>query len=234
MLKHFITAGCSFTSGVSTIEEANRAPAVWPHFLLPTISPEFFYNLAVNGGGNCATSANLIYLLETKKYINPDDTLIGINITGLDRLDTMCAIDHPDASNFSWSHDFGFGWLITGGFNYQGPPFNGALQKNIGLEQIRMLNALAIIQCFSYLELHKFNYFFMVIDDLVIQDSPPWFLDFLNCRQEQWITFNNHNTMHSFAKENCLLEKDDFHPTASGHKLIADAIMKQLVDKKNY
>jgi hypothetical protein len=233
MLKQFITAGCSFTAGTSQIEEATHLPTVWPHFLLPAINPKIFYNLAISGGGNHSISTNLIYLLETKKYINTNNALIGINITGLDRIDTMCAVDHPDANkHFSWDHDFGFSWITEGGFTHRGLPFNGALQKNTGLEQIHILNALAIIKCFSYLELHKFSYFFMVMDDVVIQDSPPWLLDFLNCRQKQWITFNNYNTMHSFAKENFLLEEDKFHPTASGHKLIADVVMKQLVDKK--
>ena len=232
MLKQFITAGCSFTAGNSLIENATQ-PKTWSHFLLPKINPEFFYNLAIPGGGNCATSTNLIYLLETKKYIEPKNTLIGINITGLDRIDTMCAVDHPDSNkNFSWNHDFGYSWITEGGFTSNIPPFYGVLQKNTEIEQISISNALAMIKCFSYLELHKFNYFFMVMDDLVIQDSPPWFLDFLNCRRQQWITFDDHITMHSLAKGKNLLEEDKFHPSISGYQLIADMVLEQLVDKK--
>jgi hypothetical protein len=233
MLKQFITAGCSFTAGGSLIEDAIQHPKTWSHFLLPKINPEFFYNLAMPGGGNGATGTNLIYLLETKKYIEPKNTLIGINITGLDRIDTMCAVDHPDANkHFSWNYDFGYSWITEGGFTSNMSPFYGALQKNTELEQIRISNALAIITCFCYLELHKFNYFFMIMDDLVIQDSPPWFLDFLNCRQQQWITFNDHNTMHSLVKEKNLLEEDKFHPSIGGHQLIADIVIEQLVDKQ--
>jgi hypothetical protein len=233
MLKQFITAGCSFTAGDSLIENATQLPKTWPHFLLPKLSPEFFYNLAIPGGGNHATSTNLIYLLETKKYIDPTNTLIGINITGLDRVDTMCAVDHPDSNkNFSWNCDFKYGWITEGGFTSNMSPFYGDLQKNIGIEQIHILSALAVIKCFSYLELNKFNYFFMVMDDLVIQDSPLWFFDFLNCRRQQWITFDNHNTMHSFVKEKNLLEKDKFHPSVRGYQLIADMVLEQLVDKK--
>lgn len=231
MFNNFITAGCSFTAGNSVIEEVTRSPSVWPDFLVSWIDAKVFYNIGITGGGNCAMCDSLIYLLETKKYINPGNTLIGINITGLDRIDTMCAVDHPnDTNRFSWKHDFGFSWINEGGFTCQIPPFNGDLQKHIGLEQIHLLNALAVTKCLTYLESHKFSYFFMVMDDQVIQDSPPWFLDFLNCRKKKWITFGNHNTMHSFAKENCLLEEDGFHPSNAGHKLIADAAIEQLVD----
>ena len=184
MFNNFITAGCSFTAGNSVIEEVTRSPSVWPDFLVSRIDAKVFYNIGITGGGNCAMCDSLIYLLETKKHINPTNTLIGINITGLDRIDTMCAVGHPnDTNRFPWKHDFGFSWINEGGFTSQIPPFNGDLQKHIGLEQIHLLNALAVTKCLTYLESHKFSYFFMVMDDQVIQDSPPWFLDFLKQAQ---------------------------------------------------
>lgn len=233
MLRQFITAGCSFTAGSSSIDVARNTPDVWPDFLLTKINPAFFYNIAVPGNGNHAIGTNLTYLLETKTDIKPEDTLIGINITGLERIDIMCAVNHPDANKyFSWDKDFGYGWITENIFVNKIPPFHGTLQKNMELAQVQRLNAIAIIKCFSYLELKKFNYFFMVMDHYVIEDSPQWFLDFLNARQDKWVTLEGYKDMWSFSKDKNLLAEDKLHPTVQGQQYISNIVMKHLIDKK--
>jgi hypothetical protein len=231
---NFITAGCSFTAGTSCIDQAKKNPVTWAHYLLSTVMPKFFYNLAIPGGGNQQLVDNLIYLLETKKYIDPQNTLIGINITGLDRIDTMCAIDHPNSNkNFSWANEFNYSWITEGSFINKSLPFNGALQKNVGLTQIQLTNCLSIVKCFSYLEKHGFNYFFMIMNDNIISDSPAWFNSYLlEQKTNSYIKFNDCYSMHSFAKSQNLLEKDNFHPDKNGNQLIASKIVKFLFDKK--
>jgi hypothetical protein len=159
--------------------------------------------LAIPGGGNQQINNNLVYLLESKKYIEPKNTLIGINITGLDRVDLMCPIDHPDVNeNFSWQQDFGFGWINEGSFCNYTPPFNGKLQKNIGIEQVILYNCLAIIQCFSYMELQGFKYFFMLMDNDILKDSPAWFKNFV-LHNNHLVRFNQVNNMHDFVQIHC-------------------------------
>lgn len=233
MIKQFIISGCSFSVGDSSIEVVKQQPSTWSHFLLPKINPTFFYNLAIPGNGNHAISTNLLYLLETKNHIQPEDTLIGINISGLERIDIMCAVDHPDANkNFSWDKDFEYGWLSHNIFANKVSPFYGSLQKNMELAQVQRLSAMEITKCFSYLEHKKFNYFFMVMDRWIINDSPQWFLDFLNARQEKWVTLDGYKDMKSFAKKNNWLAQDNFHPSVQGQQEISNFVLKHLIDRK--
>ena len=223
-VKNFITAGSEFTAGTSDIELAKENPTAWPHFLLPILTPEFFVNLAIPESGNFSTINNLIYLLETKKHIDPADTLIVIGFTGLARLDIMCAVDHPNANqHFSWDIDLEFGWITNLDFTQKVVPFNGILQKNMGVEQIEKLNCLSVVQGLSYLEANNFNYFFILMDEYILIDSPDWFKSFLTQRQSKWIKFNQYQTMHEFIRANnsnravCHLSVDD-------HRSIADLI----------
>ena len=182
----------------------------------------------MSGGGNFAIANNLTYLLNSKNYINAKDSLIIFNISGLDRIDTMVSVDHPDANKyFSWDKDFEFGWITEGGFNNNKNVFNGLLQKNMGFEQVQILSCLSMVQCFSYLESRNFNYYFMLMNDTIL-DSPLWFNDFLNKRQDKWIQFNQGKSMYEYAKNTNLLSEDKFHPSIHAHKLIADQILHKI------
>lgn len=186
--------------------------------------------MAIPGGGNQQISNNLIYLLESKKHLEPKNTLIGINITGLDRFDLMCPIDHPDANKyFSWQQDFGYGWITEGSFCNSAPPFNGKLQKNIGIEQLILYNCLAIIQCFSYIELQGFRYFFMLMDNNILKDSPEWFKNFV-LNNSHFVKFDQVNNMHDFAQQQKELSTDGFHPSKNGYKMIAQQV-KDFLNK---
>lgn len=224
-IKHFVTAGCSFTAGEDT----------WPNFLLHNIFntnyPEHFVNLAIPGGGNQQIFDNLVFLLESKKYMSDFDTLIGINLTEMDRIDTMCSIQHPNKNQyFGWGDmDFNFNWINENGFTVKKPPFNGKLQYNIGYEQVVILNCLSIVKGLSYLENNNFDYFFMTITDDVINESPSWFADFLFARKNKWITFENDQSMFSYSKNNNLLSQDKFHPSIEGQKEIADIILQSKI-----
>jgi len=229
-VKYFITSGCSFTAGNSNIEIAQQDPWVWPHYLLTTVQPQFFYNLAIPAGGNKQIAHNLVYLLESKPYITPADTLIGINLTGLDRIDTMCAVDHPNANRFfSWTGDFGYGWITQGSFAFTGPPFVGILQKHMELKQIQLDNCLSIVQCLTYLEARGFEYFVMLMDDTIREDAPAWFKDrVLNNLKHRFVDFVESDSMYSYAKSQNCLGADGFHPNRQGQKLISSKVNTHL------
>jgi len=227
-LENFIVGGCSFSSGTSDKSLAVTEPLVWPSFLLSDLDPKFYYNLAIPGAGNFSVADNLVYLLESKRYIQPENSIILFNISGLDRIDTMCAVDHPDANtNFSWATDFGFGWITEGGFLGSSLPFNGSLQKNIGFEQIQNLSCLSVVKLCCYLESRKFSYHFMLMDDDIL-DSPSWFFDFLSARKDRWIQFEGETSMFGFVKKKNFLAQDQFHPSANGHKLIATQVFNTI------
>jgi len=228
-IKNFITVGCSFTAGTSNIDLAKKNPTRWPHFLLSIIDPDFFANLAISGGGNSSQMTSLTCFLETKKNIIPTDTLIILNLTGLYRVDTMCSIDHPDANpHISWAQDLGFTWITCDMLGTKISAISKFLHKNMELEQIKTFSCLAIIQGLSYLESNNFNYFFMLMDDFILEDSPEWFRNFLEQRKNKWIKFDQHQTMHSYVSELELTCEDNFHPSTDGHKLIAQNIIDTL------
>jgi len=226
-----VTAGCSFTAGTSDMVSAVSKPTVWPHFVLSKLNPNIFNNLSLSGGGNISIASNLVYFLQSKSYIDPAEILIVFNISGLDRSDTMCPVDHPDANTtFSWSQDFGYGWITSGGFlgGKSGTPFKGLLQKNMGIENIITFNCLALTQALGYLEHRKFHYAFMVMDDQVLTDCPDWFMDVLNKYQSKWIQFEHSKTMNGHCAINGLLDTDHFHPSTAGHADIADHVVNFL------
>lgn len=229
--EHLIIAGCSFSAGDSNIDKARENPSTWAHWLLDPLSPKFLYNLAIPGGGNFAISHNLVYILESKKYMTPKNTMIGFNLSSLDRSDVICPVDHPQANqSFSWSKDFGYAWLTQGSFAYQTPPFKRMLQLHMGLENLITLNCLAIVQCMTYLEHRGFDYFFMLMDDTIIQDSPAWFTDsVLHGRKHKMVTFGEHQSMHEFCAGNDkLLSPDGFHPSNLGYQRIGERVNEFL------
>ena len=234
---NFITTGCSFTAGIIPLphdsqDDWNIKGSVWPHFLFAKMSPgkDKFRNFALPGGGNIAATANLIYYLETNKTtVRPDNTIIGINITGTNRLDTICDINDTqinadlcciDSTGIDHhSKELGFGW-ITHCNNHRN-------------KQVDIQNCLSISQCFSYLDLHKFQYFFMVMNDAIYSDSPGWFKDTLDQHCNQWIKFGTTMGMMEFAKDKKLtVSSNNHHPTIECHKLIANHIIDFLKKKE--
>lgn len=234
---NFITTGCSFTAGViplphNTTTDWEVKGSVWPHHCFAKMNPETsnFLNLALPGGGNMAATTNLIYYLETNlSRLDPEKTLIGLNISGLDRVDTMvnnhsnlanknfCCIDPIGQTHFS--DQFGFGWHTKG--------TSGELSQTI---YAHIFNSLLVIECFAYLERHNFNYFFMLLNNAVYDYAPEWFQQALDLRNDSWIKFDGTYGMYEFAQQGAWLDHSG-HPTIQGHKLIADYVMRHI--KKN-
>jgi hypothetical protein len=238
--EYFIVAGCSFSAGTNEISSALHTPGTWSHYLLPDIQPKFFYNLAISGGGNTQICHNLIYLLESKPWITPENCLIGINFTELCRIDIMCSVDHPDATlRWPYTKDFNFSWINETRFTAVIPPFKGTLQKNIGFDQITLMNSLLITQCLSYLDKKGFNYFFMLMTNDLLNNSdmprdfqtksPTWFIENLNQhRHKNFVSFESIDGMHNYCKAKNLLDKDKLHPNQNGYKEIASKVKNFL------
>lgn len=237
-MKNFITTGCSFTAGTIPLPHDNKNAwknkgSVWPHFCFAEMNPaqDQFINLALPGGGNIAAFTNLIYILENNQQtFRPDNTLIGINITGMHRYDlindsinndqinkNLCCIDTNGIQHIS--DTLGFGW-VTG--------------QHFGNQKIDILSAVTIVQSLAYLELHKFNYFFMLMNNAIYDYSPEWFKHALNKRKSNWITFNEYIGMFEFV-EQLKQTTNDGHPSTDGHKSIGRVVLDFINTKhKNY
>jgi len=228
---NFIATGCSFTAGIislphSSPQEWNDRGSVWPHFCFAKTDTAQgkFVNLALSGGGNTAAIYNLIYYLETNRSsLNKTNTIIGFNITGLDRIDRLVDLSDPDINQDMCcidtsglkhpSTDLGFGWVT------KGPP--GGLQRKNYIN-----GCLAILQGLCYLDHAGYEYFFMTMNDEIYTYAPAWFQQCLNDRKDRWVTFNDAQSMLTFIKKSNLTKSDtDWHPSISGHKLIAQHVL---------
>jgi hypothetical protein len=234
-INKILGGGCSFTTGTSNYNIACTTPSTWLDFLVSELNFEVFANLAIPGAGNLSTSVNIISFLEKfKKYhFNNKETLVIFNITALDRIDTMCPVEHPDATTcFSYDKVLEYGWITEGSFLTKRPPFNGALQKNIGYDQVRLLNEYAIINLISYLKCNEYDFRFMAMDyKQTLDQSTPTFKSFLKDFDDNFIKFDG-LSMYEFCKKQKNLSDDRFHPSTQGYKIISEKILSNLLETK--
>jgi hypothetical protein len=234
-MQHLITTGCSFTAGMiplphDTKDEYLIKGSVWPHFCFAEMlvpGKDILTNLAMPGGGNIAAMANLILWLEKHKdTIFPDNTMIGFNITELNRWDVPCDPNNPNANkDFACvdpkglvhpSDDLNMAWIT---YSVRWPDRN--------LSNIDVMSSLAILNCFHYLEFRGFRYFFMLMTDKIYSYSPLFLQQAFQERKKQWINFDGESGMFEFAKSKNQTTNDG-HPSIDCHKLIAKYILDFL------
>lgn len=234
-MNNFIITGCSFSAGIislphDTANDWEDRGSVWSHFCFAKMNPstDKFLNLAIPGGGNLASFMNLVYVLETNKgIVTPDNTLIGFNITGMNRYDV---IGDPERDNINKdiacidpegishpSEVLGFGWIT---------------KPNTNLKTC-ILSELVIITCLTYLESKKFNYFFMLMNDSIYTDSSFMFKQALDQRKSNWIIFDKTKGMAELAKKYNQLEPDG-HPTITGHKRLSEFVLDWIRKKHKH
>ena len=232
-IENFITTGCSFTSGLFNCDtNLNNAQSIWeqtsfawPHFVFGTlgVSGKNFLNFAIPGAGNIAAMTNLVLFLEKNPQYNKNNSLIGINLTELSRMDYITDKNDPEANNDpSTKHIVDYldiGWITKKFKNYK---FNVEYQT-----------ATLIVQTLTYLESKNINYFFMTMSDAIYNTGPVFLQKFLDFRKDKWITFDNCKGMENFViDKNLIVSNNDTHPNKEGHKIIADYVTKHL--KKLY
>jgi hypothetical protein len=228
---NLLIGGCSFSAGTSDIGEALAQPSTWAHFLLSKIDINLYANLAIPGGGNLATSFNILNFLQKNTHFNKKNTLVIFNITGLERIDTICATDHPDAIQyFSYSKSLNYNWINEGSFETKMSPFYGKLQKNMGYDQVKILNEYAVITLISFLENENYNFRFMYMDEEIVKESSDIFQKFLLKRQSNLILFDEHLAMHEYCKQQQALHRDNQHPSVHGYQLISAKVLENLIN----
>lgn len=213
-----------------TKDEYLNKGSVWPHFCFAQMlapDKDMLTNLAIPGGGNIAAMTNLVFWLEKSKHkIFPDNTLIGFNITELNRWDTPCALDNPDANK-------DFACIDSKGLVHPSAALDvawitrGIQWPDRDLSNVDVVSSLAILNCFCYLELRGFKYFFMLMSDSIYNNSPAFLQDALQKRKKQWVNFTNGVSMFEFVTSRNQITNDG-HPTIDGHKIIAKCVLDFL------
>jgi hypothetical protein len=209
---NLIISGCSFS-----------VDTAWPKY----ITDYNIINLSTPGAGMQTISQNLIMQLEVESNFKADNSCVIINITQLDRVDTMCSLVHPDAN--CRLQNLGIGWINEGGFTTRKPPFNGTLQKNIELEQIKILNCLQTISAINYLENNNYVYGILLLENLLHNpDTPQFFKDFLQKRDQKIIKFGAELGMFEYAQTYNQLQLDNFHPDDLANQYFSQGIQQYL------
>jgi hypothetical protein len=183
------------------------------------------------GGGNISATKNLIlYIEKHKNQIQSNNTIIVLNITGLNRWDLPCHVTNLNANKdlacvdsigiAHPSEGLGLAW-ITKQSRY----------GDLNIDHVDVISALSIIECLSYLELNSLPYFFMVMASADYESSPDFLKKFLNSRNDKWVKFNQHIGMFDYVKSIDLITNDN-HPTVEGHRVIANHVIKHLKNDK--
>jgi len=228
MLKNFVVTGCSFSASIledveATAQSYHLHASHWPHTVFAELDPvdKKLVNLAMGAGGNISSFTNLIYFLNLYKHTHtPQNTLVGFNITGLTRKDKICRPGDPQENPHRACVD------VARQLNISWCPeqFN----RNDDSELLIIQSTTAIITAISYLELHKYKYFFMLMNDSIYHQSPLWFQEFLDQRKNKnWITFEPQLSMWEFAKSQNLCATNA-HPNRQAHKIIGHHIVNHL------
>lgn len=226
--KKILVSGCSFSVGSSSLDEAKQNPSTWSHYLINNYLTDInaLMNVALSGGGNTAMVKNLVAAIETQPVVDPKDTLIIFNITGLQRIDMICPVDHYDVNkNNSWAQCFGFNWINLPHLSTINTVYKDIIQKNSGWNETILENSLELVLLFGYLENKGFDYKFMVMDKTIFERAPDFLKPYLNAA----LDFDGHKTMHEFCKANNLLDKDGFHPSDQGYRTISKYIFDDLM-----
>ena len=248
MPDRLLIGGCSFTDSPNNLQALKADPCGWvSNLVLKYPQIRFINNVAISGGGTHAMVQNLSYMLSGTNWFPPEKTLVLFDITGLERVDLMVSEQHPDRNDFSHVNiTLPFAWITSGG--WFGPdhikdfrsPLTGLrtghskamideLQKNQEYEQVVLDNSLGVMNLIMSLAHRGYRYYFMIMDDQVLQDAPDFFQKFLDGQDQHWIKFDPYLSMFAYTRALSMLDTDQFHPSRQGHVKIAERIA-QTVD----
>jgi len=227
---NFIVTGCSFSSGVinaHSTEHWKTAAFSWPHYCFLEMDPEHsqFLNFALPGGGNIAAMTNLVLYLEQHPDVTGSNTLVGLNITALERFDIICAPGAPGTVyNLAAQHvtqELDIGWIHNQHSRHLKHSTSAGVQKS----------CISLIQAMVYLESKSIDYFFMLMTQDIYTYSPDWFKRFLDARTHHWVKFDSTIGMLEYIKKHELIT-DDLHPTRAGHGVLAGHVIKHLTNNE--
>jgi hypothetical protein len=229
-IKNFVVTGCSFTASIlqdvsPTAEGWNTRASHWPHTVFAKLGPEnkTFVNLAMGAGGNTAAFTNLVYFLNKHRLrYQPNNTLIGFNITALTRKDGICDVNDGRQSMYQESID------VQKYLDLSWYPEDVSTHDN--LDHLVIQNACKVIESIVYLEHFKYQHFFMLMNDGVYTHSPKWFQEFLDLRKNKtWILLNDYLSMESYSNSiQGWRSPDDHHPNLETNRIIGNKVLDFL------
>jgi hypothetical protein len=238
MIRHLITAGCSFTSdgiggappsvvspmgGCSFIQHPDLdavEPMTWAGMLAQRLNVSSLVNMAAVGHGNIAIANNILALLQRFAY-SPNDTLIAFNISDPGRLDIPCEFESPDKSIVcTWGAD-----VLP--FSYMSIKHDivNRCRKFMGIDHVETFTTNSLLGMMSFITRQGYQFRFMTMKNYY---QHPAVNTLLQEFQSQYIDLEHGHGMAEFVEHLGLNSQDGFHPDPAGHVLLTDTILRTL------
>lgn len=234
---NIIAAGCSFTAdgigglppgfdtdGCNSFIDYDGFPAskpfTWASHVARDLRPKSFINLAGGGHGNIMLANSVTEIINQYNY-DLDRTLVIFNLSEPERLDIMCAWDHPERSGMvPWDQA-----IIP--HSYIGPlkPSYHNFRKNMGLEQVRRQTSRVVDMFFSWLENNRIQFVFTMMNNyLAVEDM----YGCISPRLDRLVQCKDHTGMYEYVCHHNLNLQDNLHPDHRGHRNIADFVLEKI------
>lgn len=191
-------------------------PFNWPGFMAKQLSVASLVNTATAAHGNILISYTIFELLKKYNY-HPHDTLIIFNLSEPARLDVPCDFHDSNADNFvRWDQNLLSHSYLTMPHQL---PISDAIEKYTS-ESTRFL--------MEYLKSKKFVFYFLLMNNYLDHEYlGPVINDF----NEHLIQLDPGPSMKEFAiATKTTVSNYDQHPNLEGHRMIADAIYKRIIN----
>ena len=238
MIRHLITAGCSFSSNgtggippspehpaggcsfIADIDVPNIKPLAWPGMLAQRLNVSSLVNLSAGSHGNILIANNIMSLLQRFKY-HPNDTLIVFNISDPGRYDIPCQHELDDKSSFcNWDSS-----ILP--FSYLPKTHKLVIetQKHMGIDQSEEITTNSLMGMMSFLKNQGYRFRFMTLRNYTQHKNLK---QILNQFQEHMIQLTPGIGMAEFVDQLGVTTDDHFHPTVAGHEILTDKILESL------
>jgi hypothetical protein len=240
--KNLLVSGCSFT------HNNYETPCTWANSFAVWAGMSIT-NLAIPGAGNTHIKNSIILWLEQNKP-NPDDLLILIMWSGVERIDWITG---KDQSKFSDQYPFSYDYtneceLTLGGSWWANTPKTHLTKilkeysKYQCNQSLSLSSWLAMTDLTNYLNQHGYTYYYTAYQNLWHDGykSNQWInygneLEKMNLilPMTKWLFTEPDKFLGNFTKTHGKLWDDGFHPSREGHEHWATEILVPALIEKN-
>lgn len=220
-LKNLIVSGCSFTWNNS-----ETCACTWPYYLRDLGGFSTVFDTSMPGAGNYHIANSLQWSLENH-WVDPQDSLVVVMWSGMDRDDYVCPNSNATQSLTTYRYDEHAVSGVTGGGD---PAAQGNTKSSFKeFSQTKNKHSRAIENYLYISGLYHFltakNYKFLFLnymdrDSLKQTDFEigSWLPENLNNKLQHYIPKQPQmDVLYSWAVARNLLDADQYHPNPNGH-----------------
>ena len=163
---NLLVSGCSFT-----FNNSEKDACSWPYYLRDLSNFNEVHDCSQSGAGSNHIFNSIVYELETNKSLSPENTLVVVCWSGLERFDVIAQTEITKSWHFMSNYHFNdkFSTLTLAKTTASKEPLDNlsnAYSKLIDWNAQIIQSALHIIALREYLRSQNYNYVFAQYHDL--------------------------------------------------------------------